>query len=128
MTRVDISASAICNVSLYEPEMLVFIDKMGSDKHDSLRKYSYSLRGRPAKSHKILSCGKRVSAIIMMSMNGILDVDMVHSSVNGAVFSDFVLKFLVPHLLPYDGQNPQSIVILDNCSTHYCQDALRTIQ
>ncbi len=158
VTRVDISPSAICrclkrvgysrqrmklvaiqrddglraqfvsDVSLYEPEMLVFIDETGSDKRDSLRKYGYSLRGRPAKSHKILSRGKHVSAITMMSTNGILDVDIVHGSVNGAVFSDFVLKFLVPHLLPYDGQNPQSIVILDNCSIHYCQDALQTIQ
>ena len=47
---------------LYELEMLIFTDKMGSDKWDSLRKYGYSLRGRPAKSHKIISRGKHVSA------------------------------------------------------------------
>ena len=157
-TGVDVSASAICrclkrvgysrqrmklvaiqrddglraqfvsDVSLYEPEMLIFIDETGSDKRDSLRKYGYSMRGRPAKSHKIISRGKHVSAIAMMSMNGILDVDIVHGSVNGEVFCDFVEKFLVPHLLPYNGHNPHSVIILDNCSIHYCQDALHMIQ
>ena len=117
----------VSDVSLYEPEMLIFIDETGSDKRDSLRKYGYSLRGKPAKSHKIISRGRHVSAIAMMSMNGILDVDIVHGSVNGEVFCDFVEKFLVPHLLPYDGHNPHSVIILDNCSIHYCQDTLQMI-
>ena len=121
-------AQFVSDVSLYEPEMLIFIDETGSDKRDSLRKYGYSLRGKPAKSHKIISRGRHVSAIAMMSMNGILDVDIVHGSVNGEVFCDFVEKFLVPHLLPYNGHNPHSVIILDNCSIHYCQDALQMIQ
>ena len=118
----------VSDMSLYEQEMLIFIDETGSDKRDSLRKYGYSLRGRPAKSHKIISRGKHVSAIVMMSMNGILDVNIVHGSVNGDVFCDFVEKFLVPHLLPYNGHNPHSVIILDNCSIHYCQEAIQMTQ
>ena len=119
-----VRAQFVSDVSLYEPEMLIFIDETGSDKRDSLRKYGYSLRGRPAKSHKILSRGRHVSAMAMMSMN----VHIVHGSVNGEVYCEFVEKFLVPHLLPYDGRNPHSVVILDNCSIHYCQDAMHMIQ
>ena len=120
-------AQFVSDVSLYDPEMIIFIDETGSDKRDSLRKYGYSLRGRPARSHKIISRGEHVSAIAMMSMNGMLDVDIVHGSVNGEVYCEFVEKFLVPHLLPYNGCNPHSVVILDNCSIHYCQEAIQII-
>ena len=124
----SLRAQFVSDVSLYEPEMLIFVDETGSDRRDSLRKYGYSLRGMPAKSHKIISRGKHVSAIAMMSMNGILDVKIVHDSVNGEVYSDFVEQFLVPHLLPYDGHNPHSVIILDNCIMHYCQEALQMTQ
>ena len=45
-----------------------------------------------------------------MSGGGILDVDLVQGSVDGEVY----FTQLVPHLLPYNGQNPNSIVVLDN--------------
>ena len=96
----SLRAQFLSDVSPYQPEMIIFIDETGSDRRDSLRKYGYSLRGRPVKSQKI-SRGERVSAFAMMSMNGILDVDLVHGSVNGEVYSEFLENFLVPHLLPY---------------------------
>ena len=64
----------------------------------------------------------------MMSMNGILDVKIVHGSVNGEVYNEFVEQFLLPHLLPYNGHNPHSVIILDNCSIHYCQEAIQMIR
>ena len=68
---------------------------------------------------------RHVSTIAMMSMNGLFDVKIVHGSVNGEVYNDFVEQFLVPHLLPYDGHNPHSVIILDNCSIHYCKRLYR---
>ena len=118
-------AQFVSDVSLYETEMLIFVDETGSDRRDSLGKYGYSLRGVPAKSHKTISRGKHVSTIAMMSMNGLFDVKIVHGSVNGEVYNDFVEQFLVPHLLPYDGHNPHSVIILDNCSIHYCKRLYR---
>ena len=82
---------------LYDPEMIIFIEENGSDKRDSLRKYAYSLRGR---SHKIISRGEHVSAIDVACL-------MLHGSVHSEVYREFVEKFLVPHLLPYNGYNPQ---------------------
>ena len=38
----------IADVSLYSASMLVFVDETGMDTRDSLRKYGYSVRGRPA--------------------------------------------------------------------------------
>ena len=43
----------------------------------------------------------------------------MHGSVDGDVFYSFVEKFLLPHLMPFDGINPHSVVILDNCSIHH---------
>ena len=60
--------------------MLIFLDQTGSD---SLRKYGYSLRGKPAVSQKLLVRGKHVSAIAFMSVCGMLDLNIVEGSVDG---------------------------------------------
>ena len=60
------------DVSLYTPDMFVFIDKTGADRRDSLRKYGYNLRGKPATKKSLLVRGQRVLAIACMSMDGIL--------------------------------------------------------
>ena len=46
-------------ITVYNRDMFVFVDKTGSDRRDSLRRYSYSLRGKPARSQKLLVRGKR---------------------------------------------------------------------
>ena len=46
------------------PEMLVFVDETGADRRDCMRHFGYSLRCRPAISHRLLVRGQRgVSAI-----------------------------------------------------------------
>lgn len=36
-------------------------------------------------------------------------------------FFDFVRGNLIPEMLPFDGSNPASIAVLDNCSIHHTQ-------
>ena len=38
---------------------------------------------------------------------------------NGETFLDFVERDLLPMLMPFDGINRNSVVILDNCSVHH---------
>ena len=123
----ELRAQFVTDVSIYEPEMLIFVDESGSDRRDSLRKYGYSMRGKPIKSQKLLSRGEHISAIASMSSAGILDCKTVHGSVNTEVFCDFVEKHLLPHLLPFDGKNPHSVVILDNCIIHHADEVVRMI-
>ena len=78
-----LQAQFASDVSVYEQEMFFFLDETGSDRRNSLRKYEYSLRGIPARSHKIISRGKRVSAIAIVSADGIFDVDLVQGNVDG---------------------------------------------
>ena len=39
-------------------------------------------------------------------------------SVNGEQFFDYVRGSLIPEMLPLDGENPNAVAVLDNCSIH----------
>ena len=113
---------------MYDPEMLIFLDETGSDKHAAIRQYGYSLRGRPLARDKLLVRGKRVSAIAFMSVSGMLGCKTVTGSVNGEVFYDFVQTALLPHLMPFDGKNPHSVIVMDNCSIHHVSEIVKMIR
>ena len=103
------------DVSLYQPHMLMFVDETG---RDAMRKYGYGLRGKPPRSCKLL-VRERVSVITAMNEEGILVMKVVWGTVNGDDFLDFIQRDLLLTLMPFDGTNPYSIVILDNCSVHH---------
>ena len=42
-------------------------------------------------------------------------------------FYYFVQSTLLPHLQPFNGINPNSVVVLDNCSIHYVEDVVALI-
>ena len=44
------------------------------------------------------------------------------------MFLEFIQGKLVPEMLPYDGENPQSILVMDNCSIHHVQPVLETLR
>ena len=100
--------------------MFVFVDETGADQRDRLRKYGYSVRGKPAIKRSLFGRGERVSAISCTSIDGILDVKTHKETSNGDIFYDFVQTHLIPHFLPFNGINPHSVVVLDNCSIHHC--------
>ena len=115
------------DVSIYNPDMLIFLDESGSDKRDYLRRHGYSLRGRPPVCHKHLVKAEHISLLTFMSTAGVLDCQVIHGSVDGDAFYSFVKKLLLPHLMPFDGNNPHSVVILDNCSIHHLDDIVDMI-
>ena len=103
--------------------------RLGADKRNTLRKYGYSLWGKTPNSHELLVRGERVSAIIAcMSCTGLLDVETVRGTANGDAFYDFVQTHLLPHLMSFDGRNPHSVVVMDNCSIHHVQEVVTSIQ
>ena len=115
-------------VSVYNADMFVYLDETGTDRRDALRRYAYSWRGRPAKSHKLLVRGEHVTAIASMSCAGILDCKLVYGGVDGDTFYDFVQSNLLPHLMPFNGTNPHSVVVLDNASIHHVDGIQSMIQ
>ena len=56
--------------------------------------------------------------IAAMSTDGVEDIYIQEGNVNGAVFLDFICRCLIPVLMPFNGHNPKSIIIMDNASVH----------
>ena len=69
-----------------------------------------------------------MSRLAFMSVNGLLDVSIVKGTTDGDTFYDFVQKQLLPQLFPFDGVNPHSVVIMDNCSVHHVQETVSKIE
>ena len=98
----------------YNPDMFIWIDETGSDRRNSIRKYGYSLRGITPRICQLRVSGKRISAIPVLTTRGIEDLYLTSGSVNGDIFEDIICRCVLPILLPFDGQNPRSVVLLDN--------------
>ena len=114
----------LAEVQFYRREQFVFIDETGCKGKDHVRRMGYAMRGETPIQHRWLHRGERISAIAAMSSSGMIAVEMRKGSVNGDVFFDFVRGSLIPQMLPYDGDNPKSIAVLDNCAIHHIQPVL----
>lgn len=78
-------------------------------------------------THKFCVYGKRLSAIGVMSCNGIEDAYIAEGNVNSDMFLQFIQRSLLPILLPFDGDNPRSVVVLDNASIHHVDLVTRLV-
>lgn len=123
----ELRAHFMANVSVYEPEMIIWLDESSCDRRNSMRKFAYTLRGIVPVDHRLLVRGTRYSAITAITVEGVQDVALIEGTVNGDVFTDFVLHSLMPILQPFNGYNRNSIVIMDNASVHHIDGATELI-
>ena len=129
LQRSDVlRAKFMAEVSVYDPNMLIWLDESGCDRRNSTRKYGYSIRGIRPVDHRILIRGTRYSAIPVMSVRGIHDVFLAEGSVNGEKFEFFIRNYLLPVVMPFNGINPLSVVIMDNASIHHVQSNVQLIE
>lgn len=90
-------------------KMVVAIDESGFD-HQPFPIYGYSLKGQQAiLNYKPLNDRKRYSLIMATSCDGKKYYNITDSSVNGTVFSEFILNLPFP---------TNSVILLDNASIH----------
>ena len=109
-------------------DMIVWLDETGSDRRSENRKFGYHLRGITPCSYKLSVQGKRLSCIATMSTRGIEDVDIYEGNINGAIFTTFIARSLVPLLQPFDGKSPRSVVVMENASIHHVDQVASLIQ
>ena len=134
MSRVAIQRSDIlrarfmAEISVYDPAMLVWLDETGCDRRHATRKYGYSVRGIPICDQRLLVRGTRYTAIPVLSLGGIHDVLITEGTMNGKRFTRFVRDVLLPHLNPFNGINPRSVVIMDNASIHHVEKVTDLIE
>ena len=79
----------------------------------------------PPRTH--LDPQRRYSAIGILSTEGAEDVYITDGTVDCDKFLEFVRQNLLPLLMPFNGQNPNSIVILDNASIHHVDQVVELI-
>ena len=115
-------------VSIYNADMFIFLDETGTDRRNVLRRYAYSWRGMPAVSHRLLVRGQRLSSLAIMSTSGVLDCHIVEGTVDGDIFYEFVQNNLLPHMMPFDGVNPNSVLVLDNASIHHVDGIMSMVE
>ena len=68
-----------------------------------------------------------MNAIAAMSTSGIIDCHCVKGSVDGTEMY-FIQHILLPHLQPFNGINPHSVVIMDNALIHHVHGVAQLIQ
>ena len=128
MKDESLSTQYIIDVSLLEPDMFIFVDETGADHPDTLCKYCYSLHGKPIRSQKLIFRGERLSTLGAMSTSGVLDCKVVRGKVDADVFYDFIHTSLLPKLVPFNGINTNSVVILDICAIHHVEEITAAIE
>ena len=79
-------------------------------------------------SHRILIRGTRYTTIPVLTLDGIHDVLITEGTRNGERFAKFVKDVLLPHLMPFNGINPCSVVIMDNASIHHVHEVTNLIE
>lgn len=111
----------------FDPDMMLWVDETGCDKRNALRKYGYGIQGQPPRDYSLVLRGKRYSAIAILSTDGVEDVYITEGTVDGDKFLDFIRRHMLPLLMPFDGHNPNSIVIMDNASIHHIGPVIELI-
>ncbi len=111
----------MAEVQMYSADKFVWVDETGCDKKDQIRRFGYALRGEYPVYHRFLHRGKRISAIAALSTDGVVALELTKGTVDGSKFVDFIRGKLIAEMLPFDGENIRSILVLDNSSVHHVQ-------
>ena len=111
----------MAEISIFDPNMLVWVDETGFRLRNSVRAYGYSLRGMRASDYQMRVGQKSINAIGIMSLEGVEDVYLSEETVNSDIFEDFVRTTLLQILMPFNGINSHSVVVMDNCSVHHLE-------
>lgn len=119
------------------PEMAVFIDETYKGRNDARRMRRWGRKGRKASYRHPFSFegshDRRYSLLAAADINGFIieacetvyakssstDADPTRGTIDAERFELWVEEFLCPTLGRFDLQEPRSLVILDNASTHH---------
>ena len=124
-------------IGLPRPEMAIFIDETYKGQNDGRRKRRWGRKGKKATYRRPLtftgSHDRRYSLLAAADINGFVieaceqvfaktsatDTDPTRGTIDAERFELWVEEFLCPTLGNYDLEEPRSLVILDNASTHH---------
>ena len=93
-----------------------------------MRKFGYSLVGKTPSVSRLLVRGKSYSAITALSFDGVLDTHITPNTVTGDTFLEFVETKLLLKVMPFDGVNPKSIIVMYNASIHHVYPVIEAFE
>ena len=96
----------MAEVLQYRKDMFVYVDETGSNQRDLARKFGYAIRGEAPLYQRWLVRGRRISAIVAMTTDGVLAYEITRDSVNGDKFFNFVRVSLIRMLLMVSAVSP----------------------
>ena len=81
---------------------------------------------KPPRWYILTVRGKHCTFILVLTTNGIENLCITESSIDGDVFLDFIRRCILPIFMPFNGTSPNLIVIMDNASIHRTDPVLGT--
>lgn len=112
-------AQFMAAVVMFSAEKFVWVDESECDRRDQIQKFGYALQGERPVFYHLLYRGQRISVIAALLTEGVVCTEITKGTVGGNEFTEFVQGKLIPEMMPFDGENPKSIAIFDNCSIHH---------
>ena len=117
----------MAEMQFFTIDQLVWLDETGCDKRDHIRKMGYAMKGNRPVYHRILHRGQRISAIAAMCSDGVIALELEGGTYNGDKFVEFITGTLIPEMFQFDGSNPRSALVMDNCAIHHVSSALKVL-
>lgn len=74
--------------------MSVWLDETGSDNRDTRKKFGYAVRGHTPRCHRLLVRGRRVSAIVAISTDGLVAAEYHYGTINADIFYDYAQGYI----------------------------------
>lgn len=126
----------------YRADQLVFVDESSCDRRTSYRGKAWAIQGQRAVRKAFFVRGKRqiqlsflfqlkliadpnrYSILPALSLDGILNVDVVEGSFNKTLFAQFV-EGTLDRMNPFPESN--SVIVMDNCQIHHADFILQMI-
>ena len=108
-------------IALHSPSDLIYIDETGSVKNLT-RSHARSPVNQRVHCPNPVARGTRISTVGALSIDGLKTAFCYKGTLNAYLFAFFVKEFLVPVL------TPSNVVILDNATSHYDDDAIAMIE
>jgi len=98
---------------------LVFLDETGMNLHQT-RNYGYAPKNM--KAYKVVKAnrGTNISCMVAIKKTGVLDYTIKDGAFCGNSFISFIQEKLVQHFQ----NNPNDILIMDNCRFHHRKDVI----
>ena len=107
----------MAEISLFHPDMLIWIDEAGSDGRNSIMQV-WLLPQRHTSSGISTTCWRKVH-LSNSNFNNTWHWGHVETIIDGERFEKFLCQYLLPIIMPYNGVNSSSVMLLDNTNIHH---------